>query len=33
MRHRAPASPPHGVVDAETGKPLVWRGKPLDEDA
>ena len=29
-----PASPPHlnGVVDAETGKPLVWRSKPLDED-
>lgn len=27
-----PSSPPklHGVVDAETGKPLVWRGKSLD---
>ena len=27
--------PPHlvGVVDAETGDPLVWRDKPLDEDA
>ena len=29
-----PNKPPRldGVVDAETGKPLVWRGKPLDED-
>ena len=28
-----PDNPPKldGVVDAETGKPLVWRGKPLDE--
>ena len=30
-----PDNPPHldGVVDAETGQPLVWRGKPLEEDA
>ena len=30
-----PDNPPHleGVVDAETGKPLVWRGRPLKDDA
>ena len=29
----APNDPPHldGVLDAKTGKPLVWRGKPLDD--
>ena len=29
-----PNTPPQldGVVDAETGKPLVWRGKPLDDE-
>ena len=28
-----PNNPPHltGVVDAKTGKPLVWRGEPLDD--
>ena len=30
-----PNNPPKltGVVDAETGKPLVWRGRPLQDDA
>ena len=30
-----PAAPPEliGVVDAETGEPLVWRGHPLKDDA
>ena len=30
-----PRKPPKldGAIDAETGKPLVWRGKPLDENA
>ena len=30
-----PDNPPKldGVVDAETGEPLVWCGKPLDEEA
>ena len=30
-----PVNPPHldGVVDADTGKPLVWRGRPLQDDA
>ena len=30
-----PVNPPHleGVVDAETGKPLVWRGGPLKDVA
>ena len=30
-----PANPPKldGVVDRETGEPLVWRGKPLNEKA
>ena len=28
-----PNDPPKltGVLDAETGKPLVWRGKPLND--
>ena len=30
-----PENPPKldGVVDAETGQPLVWRGKPLEDRA
>ena len=30
-----PKNPPNlaGLVDAETGMPLVWRGKPLDDEA
>ena len=30
-----PGNPPYlnGVVDAVTGKPLVWRGRPLKDDA
>ena len=30
-----PKNPPklEGTVDAETGEPLVWRGKPLDDEA
>ena len=30
-----PDNPPYleGVVDAKTGKPLVWRGRPLKDDA
>lgn len=30
-----PDNPPklEGVLDAETGEPLVWRGRPLDDDA
>ena len=31
--HADPDNPPilEGVLDAETGEPLVWRGKPLDD--
>ena len=35
MAYADPANPPklQGVVDAETGEPVVWRGKPIDSDA
>ena len=35
MAYADPANPPklQGVVDAETGEPVVWRGKPLHSDA